>query len=312
MTGVAPPSTGTEPELFRALAVISEGTSSAHHRVAATVGVALDTAAHTDLFCFQLPPYAAIYLGAEGMLGGEAAERVAGFWRALGAPPPPEPDHLAALLGLYASVVGAEAGETDAARRVLWGEAARALLWEHLLPWVPVYARAAARVAAAGYRPWAEALGAALLCEAESRPAGDGFRPLHFREAPEPAAAAGDGLDDLVAGLLTPVRSGMVITRRDLSRAARSLGLGLRMGERRFVLSALVAQDPPAVLGWLAGEARAWAEEHARLTPVLGPVAAFWVARTQDTEGVLRRLTDGGDAPPAPESSPGLTRGMEP
>lgn len=295
MNGVAPPSTGTDPELFRALAVISEDTSPAHHRVAATVGVTPDTTAHTDLFCFQLPPYAAIYLGAEGMLGGEAAERVAGFWRALGAPPPPEPDHLAALLGLYASVVGAETGEPDAARRVLWGEAARALLWEHLLPWVPVYARAAARIAAGGYRPWAEALTAALLAEAEARPAGDGFAPLHFREAPELAAAAGDdGLDDLLAGLLTPIRSGMIVTRRDLSRAARRLGLGLRMGERRFVLSALVAQDPPAVLGWLAGEARAWAEEHARLAPVLGPIAAFWGARAHASEGVLCRLNDAG------------------
>ncbi|MGH9005731.1 MAG: molecular chaperone TorD family protein, partial [Acidimicrobiia bacterium] len=98
---MAPPTLGSSPELFRALAVVSEGTSPAHHRVAASLGVDPDTAAHTDLFCFQLPPYAAVYLGAEGMLGGEAAGRVAGFWRALGVTPSTEPDHLAALLGLY-------------------------------------------------------------------------------------------------------------------------------------------------------------------------------------------------------------------
>jgi hypothetical protein len=34
------------------------------------------------------PPYAAVYLGAEGGFGGEAADRVAGFWRAIGVPPP--------------------------------------------------------------------------------------------------------------------------------------------------------------------------------------------------------------------------------
>jgi sulfite exporter TauE/SafE len=38
------------------------------------------------------------------MLGGAARERVAGFWRAVGLVPPPEPDHLAALLGLAAGV----------------------------------------------------------------------------------------------------------------------------------------------------------------------------------------------------------------
>ena len=37
-------------------------------------------------------------------MGGLARERIAGFWNAVGLTPPPEPDHLAALLGLYASL----------------------------------------------------------------------------------------------------------------------------------------------------------------------------------------------------------------
>ena len=43
------------------------------------------------------------------MLGGEARDRIAGFWRALGLVPPPEPDHLAVMLGLYAGQPGARA-----------------------------------------------------------------------------------------------------------------------------------------------------------------------------------------------------------
>jgi hypothetical protein len=62
------------------------------------------------------------------------------------------------------------------------------------------------------------------------------------------------------------------------------------MGERAFVLSALVTQDPPAVFGWLADEAAAWAEEHERATPALGPVATFWRARAEGSEHHLRRL----------------------
>ena len=72
---------------------------------------------HTDLFVFQLQPYASVYLGAEGMLGGEARDRIAGFWRALGASPPSEPDHLATMLALLRRSGEREAG--PASRRGL-------------------------------------------------------------------------------------------------------------------------------------------------------------------------------------------------
>ena len=292
------------PELFRALAVVCEGPQAGP--VAAALGAVPDPAEHTDLFSFQLPPYASIFLGADGMLGGEPAGRVAGFWRALHLDPPAEPDHLAALLGLYAALAEAEDGETDPARRRLRGEARRALLAEHLAPWIPVYATAAIRVAGAGYRPWAEALSAAVLGEAiaadlngTARDRATGSQsgqalPLHLREAPPPAEPGDDGLDGYLGRLLAPVASGIVVTRRDLVEAARSLYLGLRMGERRFVLSALVNQDPAAVAGWFAHEASAWAEEHDRLVPVLGDTARFWRERARRTEGHLRRLLSTG------------------
>ena len=277
----------TSADLFRALAVACEGASAAERPAAESLGVTADPAAHTDLFCFQLPPYASIHLGPEGMLGGDAADRVAGFWRALGITPPAEPDHLAALLGLYAALIDAEVAETDPVRRRSGREARRALLWEHLLVWVPGYAAAAAGVAGPGYRPWAEALRSAVLAEAEALD-GHGLLPVHLREAPPPAAPADDGLDAYLGRLLAPIRSGMVITRADLVGAARHLGLGLRNGERRFALSALMSQDPPAVTGWLADHAGAWAQEHRRLVGVLGPVAVFWSERAEAAEAQLR------------------------
>src|SRR5262249_55202817 len=63
------------------------------------------------------------------------------------------------------------------------------------------------------------------------------------------------GAGAFVSGLLAPVRSGIVLTRADLARAARDLGLGLRMGERRFILETLLAQDAGPMLVWLAGAA---------------------------------------------------------
>src|SRR3982750_3893746 len=100
-------------ELFRALAVIAEPPTTATEQVAAALGLGppADASAYTELFLLQLYPYASVYLGAEGMLGGEARDRVAGFWRALGETPPVEPDHLAVMLALYARLVEMEGGE---------------------------------------------------------------------------------------------------------------------------------------------------------------------------------------------------------
>src|SRR5438105_1113576 len=116
-------------ELFRALGTLCEPPSPAHSRVADALelpGSARDDE-YAELFLFQLYPYASVYLGSEGQLGGEARDRVAGFWRALALVPPAEPDHLAALLGLYASLAEAEEAEPEEARRLLQREARRAL-----------------------------------------------------------------------------------------------------------------------------------------------------------------------------------------
>src|SRR6266511_1409225 len=232
------------PELLRALGVLCEPPEAAHVAVAEALRLPgrIDAADHTELFGFQLVPYASVYLGADGMLGGEAADRVAGFWRALHLTPPPEPDHLAALLGLYATLGEAEDGERDPARQALWRQARRALLWEHLLTWAVAYARAVASAAPPFHAAWAELLQRTLLAEAADLepPA---TPPLHLRDIPglpEPGEDAGT----LIGALLAPVRSGLILTRLDLSRAAGSLGIGLRMGERAVSFCLKLAQTP--------------------------------------------------------------------
>ena len=87
-------------ELLRSLGAVPDSPAAAR-----CVGPALgldpvSDAEHTEAFVLNCPPYAGIYLGPQGAIGGEGADRVAGFWRAIGITPPAEPDHLAALLGL--------------------------------------------------------------------------------------------------------------------------------------------------------------------------------------------------------------------
>lgn len=267
-------------ELFRALAVIAEPPSQPTEAVAAVLELPgrPDSAAYTDLFLLQLWPYASIYVGAEGKLGGEARDRVAGFWRALRMTPPAEPDHVAALLGLYATLIDAEAAELDPARRGLRRRSRQALLWEHLLSWLPPYLAKLNEIASPLYRAWGELLSAALIAEAEELKLSDRL-PLHLREAPTTLADAAD----LTAGILTPARSGLVLVRDDLARAARRLGLGLRQGERTYVLKALLEQDPAATVDWLADEAKRWVDLHASMPSELGSIREFWLSRSRTT-----------------------------
>ena len=274
-------------ELFRALGVLCESPLPGHARIAGALGLpgVPDPAEYAAVFLFQSYPYASVHLGAEGMLGGEARDRVAGFWRAIGLVPPAEPDHLAALLGLYAILLDAEASEPDEARLLLRREARRALLWEHLLSWTLPYLAKLREIAGPYHRAWAGLLERALLDEAAELPTPERL-PLHLRSAPalpEPDASA----DEWVAAILAPVRSGMVIVRGDVASAARELGLAFRMGERAYALRALFQQDAPATLAWLSTEATAWIARHEATEPVLGHIAGFWLGRAEATMAAL-------------------------
>ncbi|MGZ4481806.1 MAG: TorD/DmsD family molecular chaperone [Gaiellales bacterium] len=275
-------------ELLRALAVLCEPPTPAHERIAAALELPGRPAAddHAELFLFQVYPYASVYLGSEGMLGGQARARVAGFWRALRLTPPVEPDHLAALLGLYASLAEAELAEPDEARKLLRRESRRALLWEHLLSWLPPYLAKVDELAPPFYRGWAELLGGALRREAEEL-GSQRMLPLHLREAPGLEAPEHAGATAFLESLLAPVRTGMILVRDDLARAARELGLGLRVAERRFMLRGLLAQDAGGTLAWLAGEAGRWCEIHARGAGQAGAVGRFWQERAEAAAALL-------------------------
>lgn len=279
-------------ELFRAFAVLAEPPDRPEFvRVAGALelGALPEASEYTELFVFQLYPYASVYLGAEGMLGGEARDRVAGFWRVLGQTPPAEVDHLSVMLALYARLVELAEGEGDAARRKSWGRARKAFLWEHLLSWLPVYLAKLGDIAPPFYRRWGEMLMETLLEEARVN-GRQALPPLHLRESAglcDPRRGeAGEFLDSV----LSPVRSGMILVRSDLSRAARRMDAGLRLGERKFILKTLLSQDARGTLDWLAEEASTWAERHGRQRDALDDVAGMWEAKAAAAAALLNEL----------------------
>lgn len=276
-------------ETLRALAVLAEPPSDGHAHVARALGLPGEPsrADYTSCFVFQLYPYASVYLGAEGMLGGEARDRVAGFWRAVHLSPPAEPDHLSTLLAFYASLGEAAQQEREPLRRDALVQARRALLHEHLASWLPAYLLKLDLIASPLYRAWGKLLGDVLREEVRATGGELDRLPRHLAEAPAlPGPDA--GLRELLQTLLAPARTGMVLVRDDLRRAARQLGLGARTGERRFVLESMLAQDAPATLGWLAEEARLWARWHGPASG--GATGRHWAARAARSADWLDEL----------------------
>ena len=289
-------------ELWRALGAVCDR-AAPHARLLEALGLPPDdAAAHTELFVLQLVPYASAYLSADGMLGGEPADRVAGLWRVLGMVPPAEPDHLASLLGLYAGLADAGADPAlGAAAAAAVSRVRGTILWEHLLPWVPAYLCRAAELGGATQRGWAHLLWRALRAEAAALPS-PSTPPPAVREAP-PALAAEPDPRRVLAQVLAPGRSGVILTRADLARGAAALGLGLRLGERRYALQALLDQEPVATIGWLAAEAGGFAARLERFGRALAGPIRFWTGRARGTQARLLALhaaAGAGAGPAAP------------
>jgi TorA maturation chaperone TorD len=277
--------TGGRWELLRVLGAVADSPADARTAAAALGLGAASDAEHTDVFVLNCPPCASVYLGPDGALGGEGADRAAGFWRAIGLIPPAEPDHLTVLLSLYASL-GEAAGETRRpATAAALARSQAALFWEHLWPWLPGYLDAVTDLGSVALTAWAQLTRRAIAAEYSAQP-DPAQLPLALRAAP--AAASPDGpLRDLVAALATPVRSGIILTRRRLALGAGEAGVGHRIGERRYTLRAMLEQDPPATLTWLGQEARRWERRHASRAG--GDAASrWWTARAARTALFLR------------------------
>jgi len=282
-------------ELIRALATVAEPPEDEHFRIAELLelGPVPEGAVYTDLFLFHLYPYASVYLSEDGMLGGEPADRIGGFWRALGHSPPAEPDHLAALLGLMASLEE-RIGAVEEAEALLLQNARRTLLREHLLPWLPVYLDAVEALAPEYYYAWARILRRVLLSRAQDALTQDNEQKesefIHLECFRGPVDPRNEGGEPFLKALLAPARSGMILARADLGRAARELDLGFRLGERSYQLKALFGQDAGGVLEWLAVEARRWLERHRNRSVILAPVTGIWERNAKETVDLLEEL----------------------
>lgn len=289
-------STASEPaarwELLRALGAALVTPPPANRQVAEALGLPVFTGAdHTDAFVLSAPPHAAIHLGPQGGLGGEGLDRVAGFWRALGLVPPEDADHLGVLLMLYAELGEAESAASSPQGGTQLHTARVALFHEHLWSWAPGYLAAVLTLDIASASAWAELTLETLQQEATEVDPPDAL-PLALRAAPE-GLQPSDSFDDLLDAMVAPVRSGIVLTRRDLGQTAAALGVGYRQGERRYTLKAMLEQDKPATMRWLAGHARSWSKHHRATDSGWScDPGAWWSGRAESTADVLEVMAE--------------------
>lgn len=247
-------------------------------------------AEYTEVFVLSAPPHAAIHLGPEGKLGGEGLDRIAGFWRAMGLAAPTDADHLGTLLMLYAELGEAENGAKDERAREQMHRARVALFHEHVWSWAPGYLQAVTGLQITALANWAQLTDEVL--RAESGQLGEpATLPLAMRLAPA-ALGADHTLDETLDALVAPIRSGFVLTHRDLSVCAGQAGVGLRRGERRFALRAMLEQDAPGTLAWLASHADSWSDRHRR--PGAGSVGIWWAERAAHSARTLKTMAGQG------------------
>jgi hypothetical protein len=215
-------------------------------------------------------------------------EHIAGFWRILHQPVPRDPDHVATLFSTYAQLTqrvenGAEPYLQELARQMR-----HAFLWEHIISWILPFTARVRELSSQTYGGWATLVLDAL--EAEAVQAGQpALLPLHLRKAP--ALPSNPNMSELVATLFTPACSGVILTRADITRCARDLGIEIRVAERRYTLTTLFMQEPARVRQWLASEARRQADQMHAVAEPFRMIAGHWEQRALATATLIANAT---------------------
>jgi TorA maturation chaperone TorD len=289
----------------------------------------------TRIFVLNVPPYESLFVDDPPMLNTEATQRVADAYRRLGRRPAAgsrvgAPDHLGVELELLGQLAAEEAralGECDEGRASRLRAEQADFLHAHPLRWGPVACLAVERCAGdppagfPGFGALARLCREFLLAEGESlggtgdegrrtkdegrrtenqgRTTQDARRETRDERSPDLAAAA--------RHLAAPARSGVFLSRQDLARLARRLGLPGRLGDRADAIRDLceaglgygrgdaVAAQVEGVLRCAAATYVGWSERY----PAGAAIWRDWARRAERTIAVVRSALLVGD--PAPD-----------
>jgi TorA maturation chaperone TorD len=266
-----------------------------------------DTAAadHYDLFGLNVYPCASFFLDASGRLGGPVTDLVRHQLQRVGLASDAESaDHLGHELAYLALLAGAEADahaddvDTEVQRMQ---HLQRQFLDGHLLWWLPPFVRAVRQHGHPFYATLAD-LTWALVVDHRAKLGGEAAGTLTPEPDDSPVDLLGDeatGLKDIARFLMTPVWSGLVLSRDDIARLGRSAQLPRGFGDRTQMLTTLLRSAAEydglgAVLTRLIQQVDDWRAHYQSVDAegawTLDAVTAFWQTRLDTTEAVINRM----------------------
>ena len=261
-------------ELLDALAEVIENPDP-HPAIQEVLGFEWTRDGFTELFDFDLPPFASYYLTIGPILGGEPVGYLRGMLSVYLRPElqPSQPDSLALLLRLLALLL-----------RQRSEDRAHVIFYEALSPWLYNYARAISSYAPHGltrigslldevYQDWSATMPSALSL------------PFLLRSAPEQLIIK--DRESVLDSLLSPVASGLILPRSELIRITHRHGLGMRPGGRRFSFESLLDTSPNETLGAILGTI---ATQLAWYRDVDSPIARWWHGRLAATQSSVIEL----------------------
>lgn len=198
---------------------------------------------YQELFGFNFFPYESLFHERELMVNTASAGRVARLMEQSGFDTTPytvgSVDHIGVQLAFMAFLIAQEMEGTTHDQRWMIEAAQQyqaTVIHQHLATWVPVAVLTMQTIAPAPlFHLLAEITLELVLSDVTTIPATDAI--LWLEESPVPSVPPNneeedDGLSALIRHLITPVESGVFLTRTELRRIARKLHLPMTMGDR--------------------------------------------------------------------------------
>ncbi len=268
---------------------------------------------HHALFDFNVFPYQSIFLDASGLLGGVETDRVlrcyqnAGLDASLGwVATADSPDHIAYELAFLSALIEQESWSQQSAKsfdsRRFRGLQAQ-FLRDHLLRWISPFVIALQTQE----HPFYSALSKWTLRTVFAHAADledSVVDHVALVDSPDSELALLDseetGLLQIASYLLIPLRSGIYLSKQDISNIARRLELPRGFGDRQEMflnlLRAAVSYDRLAeLISDVKNLVEVWLEMyagHIELSAACAPSVKFWTARARRTLKLLDRLAE--------------------
>lgn len=258
-------------------------------------------AVHQNLFGFNIHAHESFFLGEDGLLGGDITAAVQHTYEQIGYTAIDAADHIGRELAALAFLCAAESEAwTDNLPHIARQMRAKQLLLlqNHLLRWLWPFVQAVQEHQEIFYSALAVLLRDLVTAHTHQLISSQPLPPAIFTLPAAPAILEDSktGLNTIANYLVTPVYSGLYLSRDTIGRIARRFDLPRGFGGRQQMLanllrSAVQFDQLPMLLNHLQTVAQKWYDgycvpNNAAVTPFTQP----WAARLQQMIALLEQI----------------------